>query len=107
MTATLIELSPAEVAEQIGARKIVLVDVREPQEYLAERIEGALLFPLSSFDPKALPAPDGCDIVFQCAGGRRSATAVAKCLEQGIGHTSHMTGGLSAWKAAGLKTITG
>jgi rhodanese-related sulfurtransferase len=87
-------------------RSIVLIDVREPQEYVAERIHGALLFPLSTFDLKALPSPASCEIVFHCGTGKRSAMAVAKCLELGITHTAHMAGGIQAWKAAGLATIT-
>ena len=99
------ELTAHAVDELLRSRKAVLVDVREPNEYAAARIPGALLFPLSSFDPQALPSPEGCDIVFHCAGGKRSATAVARCLEQGIAHTSHMAGGIQAWHVAGLPVI--
>lgn len=99
------ELSPAAVHDMMRERSCVLVDVREPQEFAAERIRGALQFPLSSFDPAALPSPDGCQIVFHCGTGKRSAMAVARCLEQNIRHVTHMTGGLQAWKAAGLPTI--
>ena len=104
-TNALRELSPAEIQDRLRDRSILLVDVREPNEYAAERIPGAVLFPLSSFDPAALPPPATCDIVFQCGTGKRSAMAVARCLEQGITHTAHLTGGIQAWKAAGLKTI--
>jgi rhodanese-related sulfurtransferase len=30
--------------------------------------------------------------------------AVAQCLKRGIAHMTHMTGGIQAWKAAGLPT---
>ena len=100
------ELSPAEVHDMSIRGRIVLVDVREPQEFVAERIHGALLFPLSTFDPKALPAPDACMIVFHCGSGKRSVTAVEKCRAAGLAHVSHMTGGLAAWKAAKLPTVT-
>ena len=99
------ELSAATVQNRLRDRSILLVDVREPQEYAAERIAGAVLFPLSSFDPAALPSPENCEIVFHCGTGKRSAMAVARCLEQGITHTAHLTGGIQAWKAAGLPTI--
>ncbi|MGO8915730.1 MAG: rhodanese-like domain-containing protein [Stellaceae bacterium] len=105
LSSPLRELSPAAVDAMMRAGSIVLIDVREPQEYLAERIRGALLFPLSTFDPRALPRPAGCAVVFHCGSGKRSALAVARCLEQGITHTSHMAGGVQAWKAAGLQTI--
>jgi rhodanese-related sulfurtransferase len=44
------ELSPRQVADLLNARAILLVDVREPDEYAAQRIAGALLFPLSTLD---------------------------------------------------------
>jgi len=39
-------LEPTEVARLLKAGKILLIDVREPAEYAAERIHGALLYPL-------------------------------------------------------------
>ncbi len=99
------DLTPAEVAQQLADRSIILIDVREPQEYAAERIHGALLFPLSTFDPAALPAPAPRQIVFHCGSGKRSATAVARCLEAGLAHHSHMAGCIQAWKSAQLPTI--
>ena len=105
-SARLREFTPSAVHKMMRERTIVLIDVREPQEYVAERIHGALLFPLSTFDPKALPSPASCEIVFHCGTGKRSAMAVAKCLELGVAHTTHMAGGIQAWKAAGLATIT-
>lgn len=99
------EFSPAELRAKLQARSILLVDVREPQEYAAERIHGAVLFPLSTFDPAALPPPSACEIVFQCGSGKRSAMAVARCLQQGIAHTSHLEGGIQSWKSAGLPTV--
>jgi rhodanese-related sulfurtransferase len=104
ISARLRELSPAAIHEMIHKHWIVLIDVREPQEHAAERIEGALLFPLSSFDPSALPSLEGREVVFHCGSGKRSAMAVAQCLKRGIAHMAHMTGGIQAWKAAGLPT---
>jgi rhodanese-related sulfurtransferase len=98
-------IDPVDVERDLRDHKIVLVDVREPNEYAAERIPGALLFPLSSFDPKALPSPGDRTLVFHCGGGRRSGLAIDKCREAGIEHVSHVAGGLGAWKKAGLPTI--
>jgi rhodanese-related sulfurtransferase len=97
----LIELEPAEVGAGMARGEIVLVDVREPKETDAERIPGALLMPLSRFDPAALPAGN---VVLTCLVGKRSALAVTKCLEVGVSVNTHMRGGLTAWKAAGLPT---
>lgn len=100
------DLSPSKVKAALDAHEIVLIDVREAGEYAAERIHGALLFPLSTFDPSALPDPDGRKIVMQCGSGKRSAMAVERCQKAGLAIDSHLAGGIMAWKAAGLPTVT-
>ncbi len=99
-------LDPADVARRLAERAIILIDVREPSEYAAERIHGALLFPLSTFDPKALPEPGGRGIVFSCGSGMRSAKAMGLAADAGLTVAGHLAGGLMAWKAAGLPTIS-
>ena len=100
------ELEPTEVARRLAAGEILLVDVREPAEFAAERIHGALNFPLSTFDAGALPAAGDKLIVFQCGSGKRSATAIGACLKAGHSIDTHLAGGIGAWKAAGLPTVT-
>jgi rhodanese-related sulfurtransferase len=46
------EYDPEEVKELLDAGRILLVDVREPAEFAAERIPGALLYPLIRIDPR-------------------------------------------------------
>jgi rhodanese-related sulfurtransferase len=99
------EMTPTEVHDALRERSIVLIDVREPQEYVTERIHGALLFPLSSFDPGALPV-GGRSVVLHCGSGKRSAMAVAKCIGAGVPVTAHLKGGIMAWKHARYPTIT-
>ena len=69
------EYDPEEVQELLEQGRVVLVDVREPMEYAAERISGALLYPLSSFDAVHLPPGGDRTVVFHCAAGGRSLTA--------------------------------
>jgi len=97
------DLTPEEVAARMKIGGVELIDVREPGEYDAERIEGALLYPLSTFDPHALPK--NVDIIFHCGIGKRSAMAVAKAQAAGLRHCAHLAGGLAAWKGAGLPTL--
>jgi rhodanese-related sulfurtransferase len=98
-------LSPVEVYDQLLRKWIVLIDVREPEEYAKERIRGALLFPLSTFDAHALPVGGHRRVVFHCGTGRRSAAAVRKCQDAGVAATAHLSGGLQGWKVAQLPTI--
>jgi rhodanese-related sulfurtransferase len=98
------DLSPEEVAAELAADRVLLVDVREPGETDKERIPGAALLPLSRFDPAAIPDPNGREVVFSCATGRRSVTASEIAQAAGLPYRSHLAGGIVAWKAAGLPT---
>jgi rhodanese-related sulfurtransferase len=98
--------TPHEIHEALKAGRIVLVDVREPAEYAAERIHGALLFPLSTFDAKMLPQDAAKPLVFHCGSGKRSATAFEHCRHADVAVLAHMGGGIGAWKAAGLPTVS-
>lgn len=98
------DLSATEVADRIK-QGAVLIDVREPAEFDAEHIEGAKLFPLSTFDPNMLPKD--VPLIFNCGIGKRSAMAVARAQQAGYAHNTHLAGGLAAWKAAGLPTVIG
>jgi rhodanese-related sulfurtransferase len=95
------DLSPSELNALLAARAVTLIDVREAGEYAAERIEGAVLHPLSTFDPHALPPGK---LVFQCGIGRRSLEALRRYAAAGLPPSQHLHGGLAAWKQVGLPT---
>lgn len=97
-------LDPPELARRLQAGDVLLVDVREPSEFATERIAGALLYPLSTFDANALPR-EGRRLVLHCAGGRRSLTAAHQLQHAGHVEVTHLGGGLAAWKAAGLPVV--
>jgi rhodanese-related sulfurtransferase len=99
-------LEPAAVSLLLNAGKVLLIDVREPAEYASERIPGAFLYPLSTFDATAIPADRPRRVVFHCGSGKRSLAAAEKCLAAGRSHAKHMGGGIAAWKAAGLPVVS-
>src|SRR5262245_16962847 len=92
------DLTPAEVARGLAENRILLVDVREPNETAVERYPGAAIVPLSTFDPKQIPDPQGKEVVFACRSGRRSVTASQAAQNQGFPYSSHLAGGILAWK---------
>jgi rhodanese-related sulfurtransferase len=100
-------LTVEEVARGLTEGRMVLVDVREPNEVAFERYPDAVVVPLSSFDPAVIPDPKGKQVVFACRSGRRSVTASLAAQEAGYPYTSHLAGGILAWKAAGLETKSG
>ena len=101
-----VDVSPEWVREHHESGAIQLIDVREPNETAAESYPDAVLVPLSSFDPAAIPDPAGKQIVFACRSGKRSVTASLAAQEKGYHYDSHLAGGILAWKAAGLPTKT-
>ena len=103
--ATLDILSPQEVQERLDRNEIVLIDVRTPQEYTFEHIRGALLYPMSGFDPAKLPTQTDKPLVFHCGSGVRSTMVAKRCAAAGITQLAHMEGGMGAWKAAKLPII--
>ena len=99
-------LEPQEVARLLNAGGLLLVDVREPAEYAAERIAGAVNFPLSTFASRALPTDGSRRVVFHCGIGKRSQAAAERYIADARpARAAHMGGGLTAWKAAGLPVI--
>lgn len=97
-----IELDFDEVKKGVADGSVLLVDVREPHEYAAGHIPGAVLFPLSSFDPLALPdtAP-GQNIVFSCRTGGRTLRAIAASQAAGLPLRTHYKGSITDWIARG------
>lgn len=100
------DLDPKEVFEALKRGEILLVDVREPAEFANQRIHGALLAPLSTFDPKAIPADSSRRIVFQCGSGKRSRMALDQFLAATGADAAHMAGGIGSWKACGLPCVS-
>lgn len=94
-----------EVARGMAEGRIVLIDVRTPQEYMFEHIEGALLMPLAFFRPEALPGQSEKRIVLHCGSGGRSERAARAAFAAGIASIAHMGAGFKGWKADGLPHI--
>lgn len=97
--------SPEQIKTAMDKGECVLIDVRTPQEYMWEHIEGALLMPMAFFDADALPTQDGKRIVLHCGSGIRSGKTGARTLAAGVEPLAHMAGGMAAWKKAGLPYI--
>jgi rhodanese-related sulfurtransferase len=104
---TVKDLTPEEVSRGITEGRMLLVDVREPNETAVESYPDAVVVPLQSFDPAAIPDPQGRQVVFACRSGKRSVTASLAAQEAGYPYDSHLAGGIIGWKAAGLPTKPG
>lgn len=94
----------ATVHGWIENNEALLVDVRETSEFDKEHIPGALLLPLSAFDPELFPTIRDKKVVLHCAVGKRSESAGKMLINEGFTDIIHMTGGIEEWKKAGFET---
>jgi rhodanese-related sulfurtransferase len=101
------EIDVQEAGRRHAAGEVVLVDVREDDEWRDVRVEGALHVPLMDV-PERLPAiaADGRPIAWLCARGGRSANACSYAAAHGAPGVN-VEGGMVAWERAGLPVVSG
>ncbi|MDJ1158517.1 rhodanese-like domain-containing protein [Chelatococcus sp. SYSU_G07232] len=97
----IVDLDAEEVKSGLADGSILVVDVREPHEFAAGHIPGAVSFPLSTFDPRLLPEAGGRRLVFSCAAGVRSEKAITLAQAFGCDVHAHYRGGFKDWVARG------
>ena len=92
------EITPRELKQRLDrGEKVVVLDVREPQEYQINRIPGSVLIPLGELPRRYQELDPGADIVTQCKSGARSAKAAAFLRTVGFNRVSNLTGGILGW----------
>lgn len=96
------EVPEIDVEELARLREtgIVLVDVREPDEYESFHVPGAQLIPLAEVPERIEEIPSDERVYVICAVGGRSAKAVEFLNKQGH-DTVNVAGGSKAWLEAG------
>jgi len=93
--------------QQADEASAIIVDVREPNEYAAVRVEGSALYPLSTFVVRFNELPRDRRLLVLCQSGSRSMAATAHLLHNGWPDVSNVTGGIDAWQRAGLPVHRG
>jgi rhodanese-related sulfurtransferase len=99
-----LEIAPAELKKRLEAgEKIHLIDVREPHEYAAARIEGSRLVPMNTvpanlqeLDTMAAEAP----LIVYCHHGMRSLNTANWLREQGVENCQSLAGGIDLWSVS-------
>ena len=92
--------SPADAAQRRD--DVVLVDVREHDEWDAGHAPGALHIPLHDLRPESIPA--GAAVMCVCRSGNRSGTATRVLRAAGI-DAVNVSGGMRSWSAAGFPVV--
>jgi len=107
------EVSTEEVAAGIGG-SVLLLDVREPGEFQAGFLPGALNVPRGVLEVKADPnmpqhemklADCEQEIVAYCASGGRSLLAAVTLQEMGFTNVKSMSCGFGGWQQEGREIV--
>ncbi len=92
------EITPADLKKRMDAGETPLIlDVREPNEYQINRIEGSLLIPLGELPRRYQELPKDREIVAQCKMGSRSAKAMDFLKSVGFANVKNLKGGILEW----------
>ena len=91
-------------ATQLLNRDALLLDVRETNEYELGRLPNALHIPMSQLAGRIgeVKGKHDLPVIVYCASGRRSRMAGATLAKAGFKDIYHLTGGIAAWRGAGL-----
>lgn len=102
-------ISVEEAKEKLDKGEAVMVDVREPDEYVEVHAKGVRLIPVNTVINEAKQIrelADGKEVLFICKSGARSALAAEFATAAGIEDLPlyNVEGGTQAWVAAGYPT---
>ena len=100
-------LTAEELGEKIkGSGRILVVDVREPDEYRQGHISNSKLIPLNEIKKRMNELPKNREVVCVCASGSRSRMATKMLVDAGY-NAFDMQGGMYMWQRAKLPVKRG
>jgi len=94
------DITPDEVKTLLSSRQgegLQLLDVRQPGEYEAGHLAGAILIPLKELAERYRELDQSKPVVVYCAVGGRSKVAAQLLMGLGVPTVYNMTGGIKAW----------
>jgi len=97
------EIDVAEAARRVQNGQVLLLDVREDDEWAAGRAPAATHMALSVLRPDLLPTDR--PVIAMCRSGNRSGKAALALAAAGV-DVANIAGGMKAWEAAGLPVVT-
>jgi rhodanese-related sulfurtransferase len=101
---TIPEVAPYDLQSRLsGGEQIVVIDVREPEEFARGKIPGAYTIPRGVLEMQVDGRlPREATVVLYCAGGGRSALAAKSMADMGYDKVENLQGGWGAWTNSGL-----
>lgn len=82
-----------------------LLDVREPEEWVAGHIAGAVHIPMGDVEGRLGEVDRGSTVYVMCRSGKRSSQVTSWLQGQGV-QAENVDGGASAWAKAGYQLVT-
>lgn len=97
-------VTPSQATLLINRDDALVVDVREPSEYGGGHVLGAKNVPLARVAAAGADLAKRKDkpVIVYCAVGNRSTSAAAALRKQGFTRVFNLSGGMKAWRDAGL-----
>jgi hydroxyacylglutathione hydrolase len=102
-------IDPEGLAERLrGADSLVVLDVREADEFAAAHIPGSLHIPYGELPARLAELPKDRAIATICSGGKRSGLAASILQREGFEQVLHVAaGGVGSWRQSGHPVGTG
>lgn len=95
-------LNAIELSEKLkDGKQVLVVDVRQPEEYREGHIAGSKLIPLGEFGSRLNELPKNKEIICVCASGSRSRSATKFLVDAGY-NAFDMQGGMFMWQRSRL-----
>ncbi|MFN8627425.1 MAG: rhodanese-like domain-containing protein [Candidatus Binatia bacterium] len=92
------QLTPAEVKALLDrGQRLLLLDVREPEEVVCARLAGSVHIPMGEIPGRLHELDPDADIVVYCHHGVRSANVVAFLLHRDFVSVANLAGGIDRW----------
>ncbi len=100
-------INPVELNEKLTqGEKLLVLDVREPFEFISGHIKGAVPIPLGELGQRVQELPKDRSVICVCESGSRSFSATRYLLSQGL-DVINLNRGMIGWQSARLPVLKG
>lgn len=101
-----VSLVDAAVTHDLIRQGAQIIDVREPDEFAAGHIPGAINVPLAKIHEQEAALPADRPLVTYCGHGERASTGASLLERAGLGPIFNLDEGIGAWRSAEYPIIT-
>ena len=100
-------ITPTNLVNLVNREGAILLDIRDPKEYSAGHIAGALSMPVSSIDARIgeLESEKGKPVVLVCKMGQQASATGRKLKALGFENVRRLSGGMAEWTAGSLPVV--